>query len=141
MPSLALAAAALVTDGDIAFEDGNVRVGDAHQRLMADGSFLVNFRGDPGTPYPRVAPSTILGWSVEQGESGEVPEAVRRSVELWIGCVAGALEESEFKGKLHKAGFEDVAVTPFWPNNLSAVFSSKMRVFSPLFRLLLLSAI
>src|SRR4030095_5572378 len=39
---------------------------------------------------------------------GEVPSEIRRSVELWIGCVAGALEESEYRAKLAKAGFEDL---------------------------------
>jgi arsenite methyltransferase len=43
---------------------------------------------------------------------GEVPPAIRRSVELWIGCVAGALEESEYRAKLSKAGFEDVDLEP-----------------------------
>jgi arsenite methyltransferase len=43
---------------------------------------------------------------------GEVPSEVRRSVELWIGCVAGALEESDYRGKLAKAGFEVVGVEP-----------------------------
>jgi hypothetical protein len=43
---------------------------------------------------------------------GEVPSEIRRSVELWIGCVAGALEESEYRAKLAKAGFEDIDVEP-----------------------------
>jgi SAM-dependent methyltransferase len=43
---------------------------------------------------------------------GEVPSAIRRSVELWIGCVAGALEEREYRDKLGKAGFESVDVEP-----------------------------
>ena len=43
---------------------------------------------------------------------GEVPSAIRRSVELWIGCVAGALEEREYRAKLAKAGFEDIDVEP-----------------------------
>jgi ubiquinone/menaquinone biosynthesis C-methylase UbiE len=43
---------------------------------------------------------------------GEVPSEIRRSVELWIGCVAGALEESEYRAKLAKAGFEGVDVEP-----------------------------
>jgi SAM-dependent methyltransferase len=43
---------------------------------------------------------------------GEVPPAIRRSVELWIGCVAGALEEREYRDKLAKAGFEAIAVEP-----------------------------
>jgi SAM-dependent methyltransferase len=43
---------------------------------------------------------------------GEVPAVIRRSVELWIGCVAGALEEGEYRAKLGKAGFEAVDVEP-----------------------------
>src|SRR5271166_4861708 len=43
---------------------------------------------------------------------GEVPAVIRRSVELWIGCVAGALEESEYRAKLSGAGFEQVEVEP-----------------------------
>ena len=43
---------------------------------------------------------------------GEVPPAIRRSVELWIGCVAGALEEQEYRDKLAKAGFEAIDVEP-----------------------------
>jgi len=43
---------------------------------------------------------------------GEVPAGIRRSVELWIGCVAGALEESEYQAKLGKAGFEAVDLEP-----------------------------
>jgi arsenite methyltransferase len=37
-----------------------------------------------------------------------VPDALRRSVELWIGCVAGALEDRDYRAKLERAGFEDV---------------------------------
>ncbi len=43
---------------------------------------------------------------------GEVPAQIRRSVELWIGCVAGALEEGEYRDKLTKAGFEAIDVEP-----------------------------
>ena len=43
---------------------------------------------------------------------GEVPEAVRRSDELWVGCVAGALEEGSYRDKLTAAGFEQVEVEP-----------------------------
>src|SRR5688500_18395871 len=38
----------------------------------------------------------------------DVPPEVRRSMELWIGCVAGALEEDEYRAKLTNAGFEAV---------------------------------
>ncbi len=43
---------------------------------------------------------------------GEVPQEIRRNVELWIGCVAGALEESEYRAKLAKACFENIEVEP-----------------------------
>ncbi|MDX2267408.1 MAG: arsenite methyltransferase [Bryobacter sp.] len=39
---------------------------------------------------------------------GEVPAAMRRNMELWVGCVAGALEESEYRAKLHQAGFGEI---------------------------------
>jgi SAM-dependent methyltransferase len=43
---------------------------------------------------------------------GEVPAEVRRNVELWVGCIAGALEESEYAGKLARAGFVDIDLEP-----------------------------
>lgn len=43
---------------------------------------------------------------------GEVPPDLRRNVELWIGCVAGALEESEYRQKLARAGFEAIDLEP-----------------------------
>jgi arsenite methyltransferase len=44
---------------------------------------------------------------------GEVPAEIRRSMELWIGCVAGALEETAYAAKLRAAGFADVQVEPW----------------------------
>ena len=44
---------------------------------------------------------------------GEVPAEVRRSLELWVGCVAGALEEAEYAAKLRAAGFTDVELEPW----------------------------
>jgi SAM-dependent methyltransferase len=43
---------------------------------------------------------------------GEIPPEIRRSMELWVGCLAGALEESDYKRKLVEAGFEDVSIEP-----------------------------
>jgi arsenite methyltransferase len=43
---------------------------------------------------------------------GEIPAAVRRSMELWVGCVAGALEEREFEALLREVGFEDPGIEP-----------------------------
>ena len=43
---------------------------------------------------------------------GEVPDALRRNMELWVGCIAGALEEQEYRTKLAAAGFSNVALEP-----------------------------
>ena len=44
---------------------------------------------------------------------GDVPESVRRSMELWVGCIAGALSEGDYAAKLKAAGFEAVSVEPW----------------------------
>ena len=43
---------------------------------------------------------------------GELPVEVRRSMELWVGCVAGALTEQAYQAMLQKAGFEDTDIEP-----------------------------
>jgi hypothetical protein len=43
---------------------------------------------------------------------GEVPAEIRKSMELWVGCIAGALGETEYQEKLARAGFENVDVEP-----------------------------
>jgi arsenite methyltransferase len=43
---------------------------------------------------------------------GEVPADLRKSMELWVGCIAGALEENEYREKLARAGFASVGVEP-----------------------------
>jgi len=43
---------------------------------------------------------------------GEVPANVRKSMELWVGCIAGALEENEYREKLARAGFASIDVEP-----------------------------
>jgi ubiquinone/menaquinone biosynthesis C-methylase UbiE len=43
---------------------------------------------------------------------GEVPAEVRRSMELWVGCVAGALTEEEYQQRLLEAGFENIGIEP-----------------------------
>ena len=43
---------------------------------------------------------------------GELPAALRRSMELWVGCVAGALTEAEYQRLLAQAGFEEIGVEP-----------------------------
>ncbi len=43
---------------------------------------------------------------------GDIPDIVRRSVELWAGCVAGALHRDEYQARLVSAGFEQVSIEP-----------------------------
>jgi ubiquinone/menaquinone biosynthesis C-methylase UbiE len=43
---------------------------------------------------------------------GEMPSQVRQSMELWVGCVAGALTEREFQTYLTEAGFEQIDIEP-----------------------------
>ncbi|MGN6591874.1 MAG: arsenite methyltransferase [Terriglobales bacterium] len=54
-------------------------------------------------PGGRFAVSDVVG-------RGAVPEPVRRNMSLWIGCIAGALQEDEYRAKLAAAGFEDVSI-------------------------------
>ena len=43
---------------------------------------------------------------------GEVPAEVRKSMELWVGCIAGALEEMDYVKRLAKAGFDAIDIEP-----------------------------
>jgi len=43
---------------------------------------------------------------------GEIPEEIRRNVLLWVGCVAGALDENEYRAKLASAGFGSIGIEP-----------------------------
>src|SRR3989442_2967505 len=56
-------------------------------------------------PGGRVAVSDVV-------VRGAVPPEIRKSVELWIGCVSGALEDGEYRAKLAKAGFEAIDLEP-----------------------------
>jgi SAM-dependent methyltransferase len=76
---------------------------------------VINLSGDKGAvlreafrvlkPGGRFAVSDIV-------VQGEVPEDVRRSVELWAGCMAGALDVSEFEALLLEAGFVEPDIEP-----------------------------
>jgi arsenite methyltransferase len=44
---------------------------------------------------------------------GDVPADVRRNMELWVGCIGGALEETDYASRLRSAGFVDVEVEPW----------------------------
>jgi arsenite methyltransferase len=43
---------------------------------------------------------------------GDVPDQVRRSMEMWVGCIAGALHDHEYTGKLAQAGFDGIDIEP-----------------------------
>ncbi len=43
---------------------------------------------------------------------GNVPAEIRRNMELWVGCIAGALKDSEYVDKLTEAGFADIEIEP-----------------------------
>ncbi len=57
------------------------------------------------TPGGRLAVSDIVF-------RGKMPAEIRRNIELWTGCIAGALEETEYKLKLERAGFVDISIEP-----------------------------
>jgi arsenite methyltransferase len=43
---------------------------------------------------------------------GEVPDAIRRDMLLWVGCIAGALRDTDYAAKLAQAGFESISIDP-----------------------------
>src|SRR5207302_2788363 len=43
---------------------------------------------------------------------GSVPEEIRKSMLLWVGCIAGALSDVEYVSKLAKAGFDNINIEP-----------------------------
>jgi SAM-dependent methyltransferase len=56
-------------------------------------------------PGGRIAVSDVV-------TRGEMLPAIRKSVLLWVGCVAGALEENDYRNKLQSAGFEQIELEP-----------------------------
>jgi arsenite methyltransferase len=70
--------------------------------LSADKARVLNEAFRVLRPGGRFAVSDVV-------TRGEVPASVRQSMLLWVGCIAGALEEADYRAKLITAGFEDVA--------------------------------
>jgi len=66
------------------------------------------------TPGGRLAVSDVV-------VRGHVPDDIRRSVELWIGCVAGALEEIQYRDKLIAAGFTGISIEPWRVYNVADI--------------------
>src|SRR5574341_1751675 len=55
-------------------------------------------------------PITSNLYSTQEGS--EVPAEIRKNVDLWIGCIAGALRDSDYQNKLASAGFEKIEIEP-----------------------------
>lgn len=91
----------------IPLPDGSVDViiSNCVINLSADKDRVLNEAFRVLRPCGRFAVSDVV-------VRGNVPEEVRRSMLLWVGCIAGALEENEYLAKLAAAGFEEAAVEP-----------------------------
>jgi ubiquinone/menaquinone biosynthesis C-methylase UbiE len=93
---------------DIPLPDGSVDViiSNCVINLSADKDRVLAEAFRVLKPGGRLAVSDV----VVRGD--DVPAEVRRSMELWVGCVAGALEEATYRRKLSAAGFEAIDVEP-----------------------------
>ncbi|MBA2292663.1 MAG: arsenite methyltransferase [Gemmatimonadales bacterium] len=117
MLSLARANQAKAGVGNVEFLKGDIEripLPDASVDVIISNC-VINLSGDKRTviaeafrvlkPGGRFAVSDVV-------VRGELPAEVRRNMELWVGCVAGALNEEEFLGLLRDAGFDDASVEP-----------------------------
>jgi ubiquinone/menaquinone biosynthesis C-methylase UbiE len=75
---------------------------------------VINLSGDKdkvlGEAFRVLKPGGRFAVSDVVSRRRDIPAEIRRSVELWIGCVAGALHEDDFKAKLANAGFENIDI-------------------------------
>jgi len=83
----------------------NVVISNCVINLSADKSRVLREAFRVLRPGGRFAVSDVV-------VRGEVPEAVRQSMLLWVGCIAGALEVEDYRAKLLAAGFSDVEFEP-----------------------------
>ena len=92
---------------EIPLPDGSVDVilSNCVINLAADKDMVLREAFRVLKPGGRFAVSDVV-------TKGEIPTPVKKSIELWIGCIAGALDEDEYAGKLRAAGFVDVTVEP-----------------------------
>ena len=73
--------------------------------LSADKRSVINEAFRVLKPGGRLAISDVV-------VRGQMPPEVRRSMELWVGCIAGALETGEMEALLREAGFRDISIEP-----------------------------
>ncbi len=92
---------------DIPLPDGSVDVviSNCVINLSTDKSRVLREAFRVLKPGGRFAVSDVVA-------RGAVPDAVRKSMALWVGCIAGALEEQEYIAKLAAAGFSGISVEP-----------------------------
>ncbi len=92
---------------DVPLPDGSVDViiSNCVINLAADKERVIQEAFRVLRPGGRFAVSDIV-------VRGDVPPDIRRSMELWIGCVAGALEEDEYRRLLAGAGFQEISLEP-----------------------------
>ena len=92
---------------EIPLPDGSVDViiSNCVINLAADKDLVLREAFRVLKPGGRFAVSDVV-------TKGEIPAPVKKSVELWIGCIAGALDEDDYVAKLTAAGFTDVSVEP-----------------------------
>ena len=92
---------------DIPLPDGSVDViiSNCVINLSADKDRVLTEAFRVLKPGGRLAVSDVV-------VRGEIPPEIRRSVELWVGCISGALDESVYMEKLTRAGFADVSIEP-----------------------------
>ena len=53
-----------------------------------------------------------IEWFIGEFTRGAIPDQIRKDVLAWVGCIAGALDENDYRAKLSAAGFEAVSVEP-----------------------------
>jgi len=92
---------------DIPLPDGSVDViiSNCVINLSADKDQVMREAFRVLKPGGRLAVSDVV-------TRGEIPPAIRRSVELWVGCIAGALDEQDYLAKLGMAGFVEASIEP-----------------------------
>lgn len=76
---------------------------------------VINLSGDKGRVFQEALRVLKPGGRFAVSDvvvRGEVPSEIRKNMELWVGCIAGALEEMEYVRKLARAGFDAIDVEP-----------------------------